>query len=461
LLEVQKDNIASYGGLTTVPSFVARLLIEGLSKSSNAYCILTGYDDLPESFDSDIDFMVGAQDFERVPEWIASIAQQTGTQLFQVIPHELTARAFRLAHLTTDGTTFIQPDSCADYRHFGRLWLKSDEVLEARRPHPKGFWVPAARHEFLYYLIKRLNKRDFRQEHGVRLSRLYSEDSANCDALLRRFWTEDTAQRISKMADTGDWRLLIQEVGPFQKEMLQHPAEGWMGRAISGWKNLAHTFERIIQPTGGWVVFVGPDGCGKSSVIEAVIREFCPAFQQIVRCHMRPGIFPGRTKPGSVVTDPHGKPARGSVASAAKMVYLACDYLLGHFMRVWPAMVRTRLVVFDRYFYDILVDPKRVRYGGPRWLLRWIAAMLPKPDLVILLNASPEVLWSRKQEVPFEEVGRQQKRYLELAATLKHAIVIDAAQPLADVVHDTVEAIVSCYSRRTRIRLGLKKGAEA
>ncbi|HZU09931.1 MAG TPA: dTMP kinase [Pseudacidobacterium sp.] len=461
MLEVQKDNMANDGGLTTVPSLVARLLIEELSKNSNAYCILTGYDDLPESFDSDIDFMVGAQDFERVPEWIAFIAQQTGTRLFQVIPHEATARAFRLAHLTADGTTFIQPDSCSDYRHFGKLWLKSDEVLEARRPHPKGFWIPAARHEFLYYLIKRLNKRDFRQEHGIRLSRLYSEDPANCDVLLRRFWTEDTAQRISKMAGTGDWRPLIQKTGLFKEEMLQHPAEGWKGRAISRWRNLTHTFERIIQPTGGWIVFVGPDGCGKSSVIEAVIREFGPAFQQIVRCHMRPGIFPGRIKPGSVVTDPHGKPSRSGLASAAKMLYLAFDYFLGHFMRVLPAMMRTKLVIFDRYFYDILVDPKRVRYGGPRWLLRWIAVMLPKPDLVILLNASPEVLWSRKQEVPFEEVCRQQKMYLELAVKLKHAVVIDAAQPLSDVVHDTAEAIVSCYSKRARIRLGLGEGAEA
>src|SRR5579884_686359 len=131
--------MANDGGLTTVPSLVARLLIEELSKNSNAYCILTGYDDLPESFDSDIDFMVGAQDFEHVPEWIASIAQQTGTQLFQAIPHECTARAFRLAHVEASKITFIQPDSCSDYRHFGRLWLRSEEILGARRLHPKGF----------------------------------------------------------------------------------------------------------------------------------------------------------------------------------------------------------------------------------------------------------------------------------------------------------------------------------
>jgi thymidylate kinase len=451
LLEVQ-----NHTELISVSSLVASRFIEALSLQSTAYCILTGYDDLPQSFDSDIDFMVGAQDFEHVPEWIASIAQQTGTQLFQAIPHECTARAFRLAHVEASKITFIQPDSCSDYRHFGRLWLRSEEILGARRLHPKGFWIPSAQHEFLYYLVKRLNKRDFKPEHGDRISRLYREAPENCHKLLRRFWSEKNATAIATMADTGDWQPLIQGIEPFRQDMMEHSAENLAARAFSFWKNLGHTLDRVVHPTGGCIAFIGPDGCGKSSVIEAVVREFTPAFPKITRFHMRPGMLPGRTKPGATVTDPHGKPARSGVASAAKMAYLAFDYCAGFAARVWPAMMRTGLVVFDRYFYDILVDPKRVRYGGPRWFLKLMTAVLPSPELVILLNAPPEVLWSRKQEVPFEEVMRQQQAYLALARKLKNVAVIDAAQPLPSVVHDVVEAIVFHYSARTSSRLQLK-----
>ncbi len=55
----------------------------------------------------------------------------------------------------------------------------------------------------------------------------------------------------------------------------------------------------------------------------------------------------------------------------------------------------------DRHFLDILVDQRRYRYGGPLWLLRLIRRLIPKPDLVNLLDAPPKVLQARKQELSF------------------------------------------------------------
>lgn len=456
LLEIPEKSASTSNG-HVVRSFVARLLLNKLAEQSQGYCILTGYEGLPDDFDSDIDFMVGEEDFRRVPEWIASIAQESNTTLFQVIPHEVSARAFRLAMLHESELTLIQPDSCFDYRHFGRLWFRAEEVLRDRRMHDRGFWIPSARHEFVYYLIKRLNKQDFRQEHGARLSRLYAEDPENCTALLRRFWTMPTVEGIAKMAQSGDWQPLMTNLLMYRQEMLRHSSGSVGEKAITRWKNVQHDMERILFPTGGWIAFIGPDGCGKSSVIEAIVREFAPAFQKIERFHLRPGLFPGHTKPGSAVTDPHGKPARSLLMSVAKMAYLASDYWLGWILRVRPAMMRTRLVVFDRYFYDILVDPKRVRYGGPKWFLSLLLKVLPEPELVVLLDAPPEVLWSRKQEVPFEEVVRQQESYRAFSKTCNRVVVVDAAQPLRTVVQQTAQALLTHFSRRTYARLNLGK----
>jgi thymidylate kinase len=139
------------------------------------------------------------------------------------------------------------------------------------------------------------------------------------------------------------------------------------------------------------------------------------------------------------------------------MLYLFADYWLGYVIGVRAAAIRTRLVIFDRYFYDILVDPKRVLYGGPKWLPRILARFLPKPDLVLLLNAEPEVLWSRKQEVDYEEVARQQIEYLKVAQGVGNAVVIDAARPRAEVVLQARGAILDYFSARTRRRLKLTK----
>ena len=79
-----------------VKANVARVLLDALSTQCKAYCILSGYERLPDNFDTDIDFMVDQQDFDRMPRIIEEVARKTGTELFQAIDHELTGRAYFL-----------------------------------------------------------------------------------------------------------------------------------------------------------------------------------------------------------------------------------------------------------------------------------------------------------------------------------------------------------------------------
>lgn len=438
----------------SIRSQAARLLLRKLAERCERYCILTGYEDLPDKFDTDIDFMVSAQDFLRVPALVDEVAADTRTRLFQVIPHEASGRAFRLAVEATDGLTFIQPDSCSDYRHFGKLWLRAEEVLATRRWHPRGFWIPAASCEFIYYLIKRINKRDFTREHGVKLALLYREDADGARAYLHRFWKERSANKLLEMAETGDWTALARNLHEYRREMRRRAEnESYTREAL-------HTLQRILQPTGGWIAFIGPDGCGKSAVIDATTAEFAPAFQRIVRFHLRPKWLPARGSSSVPVTQPHGKPARGWFYSVSKILYLFFDYWLGYLTAVRRETMRTRLVIFDRYFYDIAVDPKRVLYGGPRWLPKLLSHLLPRPEIVFLLNAPPEVLWSRKQEVAYEEVVRQQREFLKLAGGIPGAVVLDAARPLPEVLLQIREALLDYFCSRTRRRLKLARNTE-
>lgn len=434
---------------------VARALLKRLSERCERYCILAGYDDLPGSFDTDIDFMVSAADFKCIPRLVDEIGAEVGAKLFQVITHEVSARAFFLAAEVGQAITLLQLDSCSDYRHFGKLWLQAQEVLEARRRHPGGFWIPAARHEFIYYLIKRVNKRDFRNIHGVRISRLYSEDPAGCSATLRRFWNEQSATELAEMAAAGIWDALIRSLPRYRSELRRRSQEGLASKIESCVQRAGHAWGRITQPTGGSIAFIGPDGCGKSSIIDAIARELAPAFQRVVRYHLRPKALPARTNSDVPVTDPHGRPSRGALVSTMKLLYLFADYWIGYPQNVWAATVRTKLVLFDRYFYDIIVDPKRVRYGGPRWLLKLLARIVPRPGMVLLLDAPPQVLWLRKKEVSYEEVVRQRQQFARIASATARAVVIDSAQPISEVVFRARSAVIDHLSRRTRNRLGL------
>jgi thymidylate kinase len=120
------------------------------------------------------------------------------------------------------------------------------------------------------------------------------------------------------------------------------------------------------------------------------------------------------------------------------------------------ALARAALVVHDRHLIDALVDPRRYRYGGPQWLLRLIWRLTPKSDLVILLDAPPEVLQARKQEVPFAETARQRDAYLALVKPMSNGHVVDANRPLEQVVAEVNDILLQHVARRHASRFGLE-----
>ncbi|HSU65327.1 MAG TPA: hypothetical protein VLJ39_00520, partial [Tepidisphaeraceae bacterium] len=284
------QNVVESGNRAPVPvnvkTSVARVLLDALSTECKAYCILSGYDRLPDHFDTDIDFLVSQQDFDRMPRIIEEVARRTGTQLFQAIDHELTGRAYFLGSLEGPTLTVVQPDCAADYRHFGRRWLTASEVLAARRFHPNGFYIPSIAHEFAYLLIKRLNKRSFNREHGYKLHRLYVEDRIECGRMIARFVRGPEGSQIVRMASANDWTAMYDSIEPFRAAM-QRSRKDTFREKLNDFPGHALNFvRRVLQPTGCWIAFMGPDGCGKSLVLNAVRAEFAPSFRTTRYYHL-------------------------------------------------------------------------------------------------------------------------------------------------------------------------------
>ena len=100
-----------------------------------------------------------------------------------------------------------------------------------------------------------------------------------------------------------------------------------------------------------------------------------------------------------MTTDPHGEAPHPWWLSPLKIPYYLLDYGLGYLFKVRPRLVRSTVVLFDRYYDDLLVDPRRYRYGGPMKFARLARIFLPKPDLVLILDVNEEVLLARKREV--------------------------------------------------------------
>jgi thymidylate kinase len=125
------------------------------------------------------------------------------------------------------------------------------------------------------------------------------------------------------------------------------------------------------------------------------------------------------------------------------------DYWLGYVFVLRPFLVRSGLVIFDRYFQDLLIDPLRYRYGGSMWLAKFIGRLVPPPDLPFLvLDAEDEVILSRKREVPPEELRRQREGYQQFTLNAKRATLVKTDRGIERTVEEATRFIVEYLTQR-------------
>jgi thymidylate kinase len=191
-----------------------------------------------------------------------------------------------------------------------------------------------------------------------------------------------------------------------------------------------------------FIAFLGCDGSGKSAVIAAVSEQSRATGLMVSHGHWRPVAFgdSGKGPERRSADDPHGRNPRGFFPSVLKLFWLGLNWWVGWF-RFLRRQARSGLLIFDRYHADLIVDPRRYRYGGPMWLARLVCQCLPQPDIVFYLDAPPEILLSRKNEVPKAALERSRAAYLRLAGESRIIHVIDAARPLDEVVEDVLGRI--------------------
>jgi thymidylate kinase len=186
-----------------------------------------------------------------------------------------------------------------------------------------------------------------------------------------------------------------------------------------------------------FIAFLGCDGSGKSAVIQGVAARLEAEGHPVTLGHWRPKPFASSSGgTPSAADDPHGQAPRGFASSILKLGWLWLNWWVAWFQYLRRDS-HHGYVLFDRYHGDLLVDPRRYRYGGPMWLANLASRWMPQPDRVIFLDAPPAVLLTRKQEVSEEALKRGRAAYLAMATRTPQIRVVDAGQPLA-VVIDTV-----------------------
>jgi serine acetyltransferase/thymidylate kinase len=208
---------------------------------------------------------------------------------------------------------------------------------------------------------------------------------------------------------------------------------------------------RWRQPSGLLIACLGPDGSGKSSVIRALHERPMVPFHQVHTMELRPRLM----RPGPVKGPGRALAPRGTFGTAAKLLMFLADYWLGYWWKIRPKLVRSTLVVSDRYFDDVLVDPQRYRMHRPRAFTRMLLRWIPRPELWLVFDLPSEVLRARQADIATEEAIRLRAEYRRVLRAHENVVFLDASAPLEKVVAQAERAITTQLAQRTASQLGL------
>ncbi|MEA2710835.1 MAG: hypothetical protein QOF78_3436 [Phycisphaerales bacterium] len=430
-------------------------IFDVLDREGLAYCVTHAYHAFPQHIESDVDCVVPR---EMLPRRLGELLKQNESFIGGRIIQWFEERANfivlqgRARSPETGGPVMLQLHVSSDFEVNNSVIAGGNELLSTRHSYRDRFWVPAPHVEFGCVLANRIDKGSLDLAHTRQLSALWAADPLKCSEQLARMFRPLTVGIVGTSALRNDWDPVLGMLPALRREMKVKLIAGqplsFLYRVLD---RQLRRIKRWTMPRGGLhVVFIGPDGVGKSTVIEAVQKRLARAFLRTNYQTFARSLLGRRDKPA-----PHALPPRSLPASLLKACWWLVCYTFGYLMSIYPSLVRGGLVLNHRYLLDAIVDPLRYRYAGPMKLLRAIWKISPKPDLIIVLDAPAEVIHARKQETTLEETARQRQAYLALAESTPNAHVVDTSGSPEQTIDEVTNILLDHMAANVARRLNL------
>ncbi len=405
-----------------------RAAFDALRSANARWCLLRGRDRLARP-EGDVDLLVhradvaGARDALRAAGFATLRVWARGTQSF-LLGRDSASDCWIYLHVTTETA----------FGAFHALRCDAAAAVLSRVTWFEGVPMPDADDRFWWTLLHGiLDKGRLRDVHRMALAELGLRASTGSvlarqvARVLPEGWSIDAllgaarAERWSEIEALGPplaARWSSADPSTARRELLHRASL------------LAAKVRETVTRRGVSVALLAPDGAGKSTLSESLGNAL---FFRVSRFYL--GLEGGPFANAGRSRVPFGGIAR-------RLVYLWRTYL-----RARCDQARRRFVVFDRYPYEALLPPQ----PGSRRLSRWrrtiLGHALPRPDLVVVLDAPGDVLHRRKPEHTPERLERDRAGYRDLARRLG-AVVVDAVRPPEEVRRDVIDAIWRVYVRR-------------
>lgn len=376
--------------------------------------IATSSDEIAEN--SDIDILIDKRQLYRILEII-----RAGSHINQIHIQQKSFVSFVSIHF--EDQSYLELDLITSFDRKGIVFLQSKEVLQEARINSDGIKIPALGHHFEYIMLFYLLNNSSADPKYLKHFASYSfEERAAIFAHVR--------PKYDFIINTLDELLVYQRKYHLKVlEFIQEFPEN------KGFKKLLHKFNYVgdffndlFNNHGIIITFSGVDGAGKSTVLAEVKNLLQTKYRQkIVVIRHRPSLFPiisalryGKRKAEEISVSqlPRQGKNRNPISSFFRFLYYYADYIVGQFYVYIRYTLRGYTVLYDRYYFDFIIDARRSNISLSRNFMRMGYNFVFKPEVNFFLYASPEIIHQRKQELNIQDIKQLTDEYQELFSEL-------------------------------------------
>lgn len=224
----------------------------------------------------------------------------------------------------------------------------------------------------------------------------------------------------------------IQQFGKFEESLRQSilkkvktlPANNWMARQKNNFAYLSDSIKNLKNQRGFLISFTGVDGAGKSTILEETRQMLTKKFRKkTVVIRHRPSLLPILSsykygKAGAEKRAASRLPRQGKNQSQFKSLlrfsYYFADYIVGRSYVFFKYQMRNYIVLYDRYYFDFIVDMKRTNLEMDSAIPKSLYRFVQKPKLNFFLYAPAEIILARKKELTPEAITSLTTNYKKL-----------------------------------------------
>jgi thymidylate kinase len=438
-------------------------LFEEVEKKSIDYCVCGNYHELPDSTSHDID--IWAKDIHVFQKTLLNVSQKSGFTLY-LCNKTVTGFNNFFYKAVENGLFFMQVDVLSECAWLPFIPIVRTKRIEEERLKYKNFWVAGPIVESTMHLLYPL-------VHFGKVKEKYREkiyllkETTRFKVLLAEALGSKTADEIIAFIGAKDWQGLEREVKHLRVRLLINSLIKDNIKNFRAFFNFVTTnISRLFYPSGLFVVLMGPDGSGKTTIINDLSTKLnnCFTSGKIKKFYWRPFFLPRLSAlvPFKKEKGNSENPVDAGLRTVSrhpvdrvkyllKFLYYLLDFIIGR-IRYQSNWSRGGLVLFDRYYYDHMVYPERFGFHVPKWVMKSMMALIPEPELKIYLHASPETLMGRKQELPIEEIMRQDKEYKRIISSLDGGCLISTDRSLDETEKEIMKTCMSSMAKRLKRR---------